>query len=52
MNIFKFIKYRRKFNDDFVLINNDFILIKDKKLESDNMKNVEILFIEKDFNSL
>ena len=51
MNIFKFIKYRRGFNN-FILINNDPILIKGEKFEFNNKtKAVKILFIEKDFNN-
>ena len=51
INISKFIKYRREFNDNFILINNDLILIKDKKFEFNNTKEIKILFIEKDFNN-
>ena len=52
MDVFEFIKYERKF-DDFILINNDFILIKSEKSEFNNkIKVVKILFIEKSFNYL
>ena len=53
MNIFKFVKYRRGFNNDFILINNNFILINNEEFEFNNkIKTVKILFIEKDFNNL
>ena len=52
MNISKFIKYRRRFNDDFTLIDDEPILIKGKKFEFNNIKSVKVLFIEKDFNNL
>ena len=51
MNISKFVKYRYKFNDNFILINNEPILIRGEKFEFNNIKNIKILFIEKNFNN-
>ena len=52
INIFEFAKYRRGFNDDFILINNDLILINSGEFEfDDEIKAVKILFIEKGFNN-